>query len=300
MPEEWERFRISRDGRNAARLDTVRHIAHVPHARRIIEDERVKAGLVYDESRLNTSRISVAWVSANTWTRGSLYGTVEFQFAWADLIARYPNIYWVEPMPDYRPQAYRLLLSRREQPPELMVRYDPESDRGPLRLWGGSWYWNDEYTSEFMITADLKLSRSTGLAFVMHNPDYCRPFRNDCADRRNPPPQQKTGGRILSYVLGHDLHILDGHFNHTEQFNLLNQSYFGLHQALTSETDFVGTLRNDEACATVVRGALALYGMDQVDQAKKLLGLISSEDYFNAALSEIIGEHFGDPEWEPD
>lgn len=62
-------------------LTTVRHVVHVPFARRIVEDGRIKAGLVYDESRLNKSRISVAWVSANTWGPGSIYGTVEFQFA---------------------------------------------------------------------------------------------------------------------------------------------------------------------------------------------------------------------------
>ena len=72
MPEEWERFRIRRGDRNAVELGTVRHIAHVPHARRIVEDERIKAGLVYDESRLNTSRISVAWASTNSWAWGSI------------------------------------------------------------------------------------------------------------------------------------------------------------------------------------------------------------------------------------
>jgi len=37
-----------------------------------------------------------------------------------------------------------------------------------------------------------------------------------------------------------------------------------------------------------------------VDQATKLLSLISSEEHFNEALAEIIGKHFGDPEWEPE
>jgi hypothetical protein len=104
MPE-WSRFHLRRDSRYAVELDVVRHIAHVPHARRIVEDGRVKAGLVYDESKLNTTRLSVAWVSANTWAWGSMYGTVEFQFSWADLIEWFPRVYWVEEMPDYRPPA---------------------------------------------------------------------------------------------------------------------------------------------------------------------------------------------------
>jgi hypothetical protein len=86
----------------------------VPAARRIIEDKRLKAGLVYDASKLNKSRISVAWVSANTWGLGSIYGTVEFEFAWSDLVAG-QKIYWVEAM-NYRPTAYRLLLSKRSEP----------------------------------------------------------------------------------------------------------------------------------------------------------------------------------------
>src|SRR5450755_4335781 len=36
-------------------------------------------------------------VAANTWGPGSIYGTVEFQFAWATLVAG-RNIYWVEAM----------------------------------------------------------------------------------------------------------------------------------------------------------------------------------------------------------
>src|SRR5689334_424834 len=109
-PEEWERFRFNLD-LERHELSTVRHIAHVPAARRIIEDGRIRAGLVYDESRLNKSRISVAWVSANSWALGSIYGTVEFQFSWADIVAG-QNIYWVEAMA-YRPPAFRLLLSKR-------------------------------------------------------------------------------------------------------------------------------------------------------------------------------------------
>jgi hypothetical protein len=61
---EWERFTIRT--LKPVELTTVRHVAHVSSARRVVEDGRIKAGLVYDESRLNKSRISVVWVSANT------------------------------------------------------------------------------------------------------------------------------------------------------------------------------------------------------------------------------------------
>jgi hypothetical protein len=54
--KEWEKYKIKGDlAKAGAELNTVRHIVHVPTARRIIEDRKIKAGLVYDESRLNRS-----------------------------------------------------------------------------------------------------------------------------------------------------------------------------------------------------------------------------------------------------
>src|SRR5689334_17298236 len=109
---EWEKYSIKGDlAKVGAELDTVRHVVHVAPARRIIEDGRIKAGLVYDESRLNRSRISVSWLSANTWAFGSIYGTVEFQFDWKSLVQG-QNVYWVEAMDKYNPTAYRFLLTK--------------------------------------------------------------------------------------------------------------------------------------------------------------------------------------------
>ena len=59
--KEWEAYKFK--GNDEEELDVVRHVVHLPTARRIIEDGRIKAGLIYDESRLNTSRLSVVWVS---------------------------------------------------------------------------------------------------------------------------------------------------------------------------------------------------------------------------------------------
>jgi hypothetical protein len=76
MPD-WDKYRIRRS--EEVEIETVRHIAHVPTAKRIIEDGRIKSGLIYDQSVLNRSRISVVWLSANTWANGSMYGTVAFE-----------------------------------------------------------------------------------------------------------------------------------------------------------------------------------------------------------------------------
>ena len=262
---------IRRDSRYAVELDVVRHVAHIPHARRIVEDGRIKAGLVYDESKLNTTRLSVAWVSANTWAWGSLYGTVEFQFSWADLIERFPRIYWVEEMPDYRPPAYRFLLSDSKQPSSLMERYDPERDEGPLRTWGGKWYWNCEYTSEFMITEDLPLRRSTGLAFVQHSRDYCRlDGSGSSIDASNRHRRRRwTHARVRSRPrTPYARSTLQQERTIQSTCPVLRRS-----EPLANGGDhFGGTLKRDGSCDTIVRGALALYGMDQVEQARSCSG----------------------------
>jgi len=210
MAAEWDRFKFEIGKGDSNELTTVRHIAHVPAARRIIEDKQIKAWLVYDASRLNTSRINVAWVSANTWGPGSIYGTVEFQFSWADLVAN-QKIYWVEAMP-YKPNAYRLLLTKREITRGPIVRYDPTKCEGPLCLKDGKYYWNGAYTSEFMIEEDLSLGRCIGLDFVSHHELYCRPFGTACPDRQQRPNPQRTGGRVLSFTLANELHIIDALF----------------------------------------------------------------------------------------
>jgi len=52
---EWEAYKIS--GKYSA-LRNVSHIVHLPVARRIIEDGKIKSGLVFEKSRL-----SKAWTS---------------------------------------------------------------------------------------------------------------------------------------------------------------------------------------------------------------------------------------------
>ena len=79
------------------------------------------------------------------------------QFAWTAIVAG-QKIYWVEAM-NYRPAAYRLLLSKRDIPAGLITPYNPEKDKGPLQLKDGKYYWNGAFTSEFMIEDEVSLDR---------------------------------------------------------------------------------------------------------------------------------------------
>jgi hypothetical protein len=151
-----------------------------------------RSGRVYSPMWTSVTRVaSIRLGSGNTWGPGSIYGTVEFQFSWADLV-KGQNIYWVEAM-NYRPNAYRLLLTPRRIEKDLVVPYDPAKDEGPLRLRDGNYYWNGAYTSEFMIEDDLALSKCTGLDFVSHNPQICRPFGKECSELQEQPSVHRTG-----------------------------------------------------------------------------------------------------------
>src|SRR5437667_11084474 len=73
MTSEWSTYRISfpdsvkQKFTEGQLLETVYHVAHVPGARRILEDGPLRAGIVYDESKFRKSRVVVTWLSANSW-----------------------------------------------------------------------------------------------------------------------------------------------------------------------------------------------------------------------------------------
>ncbi len=60
-------------------LQTVSHVTHIQAAINIIRDGQIDARLVFDESRFNSSRTLVVWVSPNEWgDKGFFYGHVRF------------------------------------------------------------------------------------------------------------------------------------------------------------------------------------------------------------------------------
>lgn len=304
---EWETYACGRPKKDAVfsdrscwELTEVHHVVHVPEARRILEDGRIKAGLVHDESRLQCSRMCVTWLSANTWNQGSIYGNVQFTFDWNSIVMG-KCIYWVEEMKSYRPPAYRLLLTDRNITRSDHVRvYDPKTDNGPLKQKGDMWYWNAKYTSEFMIEEDLLLNECKKMQFVNHNPEICQ--RNGSSCPYLGATANKASATVMAFILGNSIHssdsalLPDGKNSKSDQFEF---SVYEIRRILESKhKNFIGGIKKSASRQAVLCGALALYGSDQNGRAKELISLLADERIFQKALRKIIADHFDWPDYQ--
>jgi hypothetical protein len=155
MEKTWSDFPVSfqpsRRGSNECRaFSIVTHVAHVKDAVRVMEDGRIRSSLVYDESRLNTKRTHVSWVSPKDWARGYIYGNIAFVFDWRELVAE-KRIYWVEYHETPRQHICRFLISAEKFTDDKLERYDFEQPGGPLFYdeKADTWYHNDTVTSEY-------------------------------------------------------------------------------------------------------------------------------------------------------
>lgn len=112
----WTRFRVGVSqapgfANDCAPFDTVSYVAHRETALTILREGTIRAGLVSDESRLNTARLQVTWLSPNHWGNGFRYGNARFTFDWRRLVAG-KRAYWVEAIA-YRSPACRILITER-------------------------------------------------------------------------------------------------------------------------------------------------------------------------------------------
>ncbi|MBL8633640.1 MAG: hypothetical protein JNM40_10480 [Myxococcales bacterium] len=186
----WQSFRVGAPSSNPGwtnpncqELRTVAHVTHLPNARRIAEDGRIRADLVFDRSKLNTERIRVVWLSPNDWTNagGFRYGNVRFQYDWNSLIQE-KRYYWVESI-SYGISACRILVTDKDYSTSLEP-YDPQVGDGPWWLSSsGQHYWNGNHCLEFMIEGDISLTDSYNIDFVKHHVSYCNIDPRTCTYR---------------------------------------------------------------------------------------------------------------------
>jgi hypothetical protein len=297
---EWSRFNFRIEDplpNNIRELTEVHHVVHLRISRRILEDRELRAGLIHDESKLNKTRLCVTWLSANDWSNGpkrNMYGTVCFSFDWEKIIQG-RELYWVETM-EYSNVAYRLLVTDRDMSEsKRVVPFDPTKEKGPVRLKNGRWYWNGNFTSEFMLERDLPLAEAKGLSFVEHWD--CREALT-CAEKNL--AMSTAAAQTLAFLLGNNIHCVDhllldeGALNRGAESNISN-----LWRALGRKEDrFGGALKKAKSTEDVLLGALALFGSGQHAEAKETVKTINSQDVFTDALTAIVRRHFRLPDWQ--
>ena len=192
MPEyaidDWTRFTVGTRStkRNWTEpscqpLTSVSHVTHIRQAFDVLRDGRLLPQLIYDESRLNTERILVVWLSPNDWSNagGYRYGNIAFDFDWPRIIAG-KRFYWIGAM-SYRPAACRILVTDQNRDKSLLT-YDPTAGNGPWwhDVASNRHYWNGNYCLEFMLEAPMPLDSVHSLRFVTHHPNRCSIAPRSC------------------------------------------------------------------------------------------------------------------------
>jgi hypothetical protein len=188
---EWIRFRVGEKSKapnwvniDCQPVDTIFHITHVGSAIQVLSGTTIKAGLVFDKSRLNSDRILVVWLSPNDWSGagGFRYGNVRFSFDLRTLIHG-KRFYWVESIA-YSIPAARILVTEKDYDGVLMS-YDPSRGDGPW--WydksDNRHYWNGKYCLEIMHEGDLPIGNVSRVDLVGHHPNRCSIAPNTCPDR---------------------------------------------------------------------------------------------------------------------
>jgi hypothetical protein len=144
-----------------------------------------------------------------------------------------------------------------------------------------------------MLEEDLSLDRCKKLEFEKHHPKYCSLNGSACEDVKRPLHPNESAARMLAHVLSQGHHEIDELWKPPEVLKIFTglwMGYRGLVSDLANEeTEFGGVLRRPESTQNAVRGALALYSLNQIDEARCLLSLIHSKDHFERALLKRSG-----------
>lgn len=280
---------------NCRSFSTVRHIAHVGDAIRIIEDEVIRSTLVWDESRLRNSRTCVSWVSPNLWAIGSIYGNVSFEFDW-EVIVEGKRLYWVEDVKTYQPPVYRILITDKNYDSwDILVPYDETKPEGPLYRDGETWYRNGNYTGEFMVDSDLFLSDCREVIFIDHHSKYCAKNGSACSEMGS--SMYAEGPRVLANLIGRGLRKARRLFveNHNDGFQFTSNAISILSKLIQDFThgfeDTNAVVTGDDR-DTLLRAGLILYGEANYDEAFILSRLLGSKRTIRKSFQRILSKFF--------
>lgn len=271
-------------------LTSVSHVTHIRYAFDVLRDGQISPQLIYDESRLNSDRILVVWLSPNDWSNagGFRYGNIAFTLDWPKLIAG-KRLYWVGAM-KYRPRACRILVTDQDRD-EKLLPYDPTAGNGPWwhETSADQHYWNGSYCLELMFEGAIELSSVQSLRFVTHHPQRCSVDPRSCQDRGL--DTQLAGARFLAgacvrSLLRPFLWLTD---DETPSRALATAWNEVRHQITRRTPAQRGTIAlADSVSAALARSALSAISERRKDDCRELIALFRSEDEAIEACAKLI------------
>ena len=276
---EWERGGVRSSAASSPwgsrPLELVSHVAHVDAAVAIVRTGRIRAGLVYDESKLRRRRICVTWFSPNDWVNGFRYGHVRFEVRWRPLI-RGLTPFWVERVPHYRPNAYRFLLSADDRTKSGLSRYRPTRDRGPWVRRENGHRWNGSICLEAMVERDVPLRTVRRISFVTHHRGMCSTDDGSCSDQSL--TDLAAGARFLACLVGNEVPCPRRLLPRGESSVHAAAEYL-IERLARKSVDAPRGIRSTDDCApALARAIFAAYGRNNSDDVRTLCGQFRSRE----------------------
>lgn len=295
-PNKTEKFSLS----SAVELTEVYHVVHFEPSYSILRDKKIKAGLIFDKSVLNTERILVSWASPNCWAHGSRYGNIAFTFDFNDLIED-KNYYWVEVI-KYGIHAPRILVTSKDYTGHKhLIPYDPTKDDGPWIIRHEKHWWKNSITLEFMFEEDLAMRRATDLWFVDHHQHMCKIDPKSCPDLGI--SARKARRRFFATLIGQDdIPFQLKHFTANDEDGVRQakdnlRSGFGDLIASAYKQEFSGHLTEDSPAAEAIAKAALMYrGKDSMEDYVDTIALFASPENFEGVLTNLVLDLFELPD----
>ncbi len=305
-PKLWEEYKVGEKGKNpnwvnpdCVPLNQISHVTHIENALQIAKAGRISAGLVYDESTLNTSRTTVVWLSPNDWSGagGSRYGNVEFVFDWRDII-KGMNAYRIE-VQEYTPRAFRILLTPHNRDADF-TRYDLEKGPGPLRFDKADdmHRWNGGICLEIMVEAPISLDRCLRVKFCKHHMNRCCVDPNACKDRGRVDSEGGAlfvSGLIARCISADNLNLTEKVEGKAKATSHLRGAWEGIYRVIRHDdgVKYSGRLaagsRESQAVARSVMSAISI-GND--NDLYALSGLFRDRKEIIAECAGLLERHF--------
>ena len=280
---EWEQYPLI----DPTDIEFVAYTAHVETALRIIEDKNIRAGLVYDDSRLKRYRTVVTWFSPNVWAPGSRYGNIAFKVPFEQLYSDFPKTYWVETA-EYAVAAPRIFFSTTEN--KRLIAYDPDSDDGPWKQSPRHGHQrNGDICLEILVEGDVKYADVTEIEFYTHHPTYCSERRSKGRQCRNVGDRRaKAGGQFMCGLIGRKLSLgqVPVHKGSTED------AWSWVANKLTGYTADANASLSASSRRALVRSLMNLIYLEDEAGAASLARLFRSTEQLVETAREVLQAQF--------